>query len=172
MIAVEALKKRISEKGTLLIQNEEGSVSEAGFDWNSPATDEDLEQFEKSTGIALPDDYKAFLKISNGATLFKDVEYGQWGCQILALDQLIVATQDLRNYGQDLTEASIVFATWLGDGDTLLFDLRKYQNEGKNYIIDGDAGYNFEEWEYIKGNFGKWIDRLIVSQGAKYWRWY
>jgi len=23
-----------------------------------------------------------------------------------------------------------------------------------------------------EGDFEKWFDRLIVSQGAKYWRWY
>ena len=25
---------------------------------------------------------------------------------------------------------------------------------------------------YIKGGFQKWIDRLIVSQGSKYWSWF
>ena len=27
-------------------------------------------------------------------------------------------------------------------------------------------------WAYIKGWIQKWIDRLIVSQGSKYWSWF
>ncbi|KAF2483431.1 hypothetical protein BDY17DRAFT_310440 [Neohortaea acidophila] len=34
--------------------------------FNAPATDEEIAQLEKKLGIALPDDFKAFLKISNG----------------------------------------------------------------------------------------------------------
>lgn len=58
------------------------------------------------------------------------------------------------------------------DGDILLFDLKKLASEKRDYILDGDEGYQVENWDYIKGDFGKWLDRLIVAQGAKYWRWY
>ena len=62
--------------------------------------------------------------------------------------------------------------TWLGDCDILAFDLNKSKNGSNDYIIDGEQGEQVEEWVNIKGNFEKWIDRLIVAQGAKYWRWY
>ncbi|MFA5384759.1 MAG: SMI1/KNR4 family protein [Eubacteriales bacterium] len=56
-------------------------MAEAGFEWNTPATNEDIQVFEKENKIILPDGYKEFLLISNGALLFKDNEYGQWGCK-------------------------------------------------------------------------------------------
>jgi hypothetical protein len=60
---------------------------------------------------------------------------------------------------------------WTGDGDMLLFDINKSNENERNYIIDGDQGYQTDEWDYIKGDFENRIDRLIVAQGTKYWRW-
>ena len=47
----------------------------------------------------------------------------------------------------------------------------KYNSGVKKYILDGDECDSEDEFCYINGDFEKWIDRLIVSQGSKYWRW-
>lgn len=172
MKAVDSLKKRLTIENTLNVQNEDGYLAEAGFEWRKPATDEEIQQFEVENGTKLPEQFKEFLKISNGATLFKDIKYGQWGCNILGLNELIMVTREAKNRGYDLSDKWLVFATWLGDGDMVVFDLEKYNAGERNYIIDGEQGYQTDDWEFIKGDFCKWIDRLIVSQGAKYWRWY
>ena len=172
MVSISALKKRLSDNNTLIVQNEDGNISEAGFIWNFPVTLEEIQSFEKNNKIELPIEYIEFLQISNGAILFKDMEYGQWGCKILGLNEILAVTNELKQYGLQLKPFYIPFATWLGDGDVLLFSMDKYKTDRKNYIIDGDEGYRADEWEYINGNFKKWLDRLIVAQGAKYWRWY
>lgn len=171
MKVIKALKSRLSKKNTLLIQNEGGHISEAGFYWNSAATAKEIQEFESNNQVILPEEYKQFLKISNGALLFKDIDYGQWGCNILGLNEIFNVTKDKKGRGC-LFNNYIIFATWIGDGDVLIFDLNKYKSGIKDYIIDGDQGYQANEWVYIKGGFGKWLDRLIVAQGAKYWRWY
>ena len=38
--------------------------------------------------------------------------------------------------------------------------------------LSNDKEERVENWAYIKGGFQKWIDRLIVSQGSKYWSWF
>lgn len=118
----------------------------------------------------MPNTFREFLKISNGATLFKDIKYGQWGCNILSLDELISVTNTVRSWGYELRAEWLVFATWLGDCDVIAFDLSKTKDE--DYVIDGEQGIPTKNWVTIKGGFSKWLDRLIVSQGAKYWRWF
>lgn len=172
MKAIDSLKKRLTKDNILNVQNEAGFLAEASFAWNKPASDEEIQQFEVANGIKLPESFKEFLKLSNGATLFKDTLYGQWGCNILGLSELPKVTCEAKNRGYNISDKWLVFATWLGDGDMLVFDLAKHNTGEKNYIIDGDQGYQTDDWEYIKGDFSKWLDRLIVAQGAKYWRWY
>lgn len=172
MKSIEVLKSRLSNSNTLKIQNEGGFVSESGFEWKTPATAGEIQDFETKYGITMPNSFKDFLKITNGATLFKDVLYGQWGCKIHGLDEMIDVTNQVNNWGYNLKQGWLVFATWLGDCDILVFDLNKNVAEGNSYIIDGEQGERMDDWINIRGDFSKWIDRLIVAQGAKYWRWY
>lgn len=100
------------------------------------------------------------------------MQYGQWGCKILGLEDLINVTKEVVEWGYELKPSWLVFATWLGDVDLLIFDLDKYIINERNYIIDGEQGERVNDWCNIKGDFSDWLDRLIVSQGTKYWRWY
>ena len=171
MKSIVSLKNRLSDDNTLCVQNEKGLVMDAELEWNAPATDFDIIEYEKEKNIELPEQYKTFLKISNGATLFKDKEYCQWGCKICGLHELDIVNKKARTIHEDLPNTWLVFATWLGDSDMIIFDMNKYNSARKNYIIDGDECDSIEDYNYINGDFEKWIDRLIVAQGAKYWRW-
>ena len=172
MKPIEVLKSRLLKNNTLFVQNENGYFEEAKFEWNKPITDNQIDNFEKANNLKLPISYINFLKMSNGALLFKDIQYGQWGCKILGLDELMDVTKQVSTWGYDLKPGWIVFSTWLGDCDILVFDLNKSGNGVRNYIIDGEQGEKVDDWVNIKGDFAVWIDRLIVAQGAKYWRWY
>lgn len=112
------------------------------------------------------------MKISNGATFFKDLDYGQWGFHILSLAELSEIQSKVTTWGYDLKPEWLPFVTCLGDCDILLFDLNRYEQNNTNYILYGDQEERVENWAYIKGGFQKWIDRLIVSQGSKYWSWF
>lgn len=172
MKAIESLKSRITSKNTITVQNEGGFISEMGFQWNPSATDAEIHNFEEVNKIILPNHFKSFLKISNGAMLYKDIQYGQWGCNILGLDELINMSTQIESWGYEIKPGWLVFASWLGDCDILIFDLNKYNSGDNNYILDGEQGESVDNWITVKGDFAKWLDRLIVSQGAKYWRWY
>ncbi|MDR0292925.1 MAG: SMI1/KNR4 family protein [Oscillospiraceae bacterium] len=172
MKSIKSLRTRLTSHNTLVVQNEGGFVGEMGFEWVEPATNIKIQLFEADNNIALPSTYKDFLKISNGAVLFKDIKYGQWGCKIFGLDELIYTSKQANIWGYALKSEWLVFAQWLGDCDILVFDLNRSASGEKNYILDGEEGESVNNWQFINGSFEKWIDRLIVSQGAKYWRWY
>lgn len=170
MKSINALKERLSKENTIVVQNERGFIMETEFFWTEPALDSEIDQFGKNLGLKLPLSFKDFLRITNEATLFRDKKYGQWGCKIYGLSNIIKINQEVRTW-RNLPESWLVFATWIGDQDMLIFDLNRINEEGKKYIIYGDECDFVDEFEYINGNFEKWIDRLIVSQGSKYWRW-
>ena len=171
MDTITALMSRINNN-KLEVQHEGGYIVEMGFEWNPPASEEKINEFESVNSITLPIEYKEFLKISNGAMLFKDIQYGQWGCRIHGLGDVLKTTDSVVDWGYDLPSSLVVFATWLGDTDLLLFDLDKCNNGEKRYIIDGAQGEKMSDWRLLNGSFSKWLDRLIVAQGAKYWRWH
>lgn len=170
MNSINSLKSRLSPNNTLTVQNERGFIMETEFKWNPPAKETEITSFEEKRKIILPKSYKDFLKITDGAVLFKDKQYGQWGCKLYGISELIKVNEQAQLW-RNLPDSWLVFATWLGDQDLLLFDIEKYKSGDKRYIIDGDEGDSEDEFEYIKGDFEKWLDRLIVAQGAKYWRW-
>lgn len=76
MKSIETLKNRLTVNNTLFVQNENGFTGEMGFEWREPASDLEIKKFEIQHNIILPADFKKFLKISNGAILFKDIQYG------------------------------------------------------------------------------------------------
>lgn len=164
---IKVLKERLINN-TLMVQQENGYYAKVGFHWNKPATIEEINAYEEQNGIRLPMEYKDFLLISNGAVLFKDINYGQWGCNILPYQDTINVTNQLRIDGFEIKKQWLVFSTWLGDMDHLFFDLENINTN--KYIIDVELD-SIEEWEYINGSFETWLDRLIVSQGCKYWKW-
>lgn len=123
MKPIESLKARLSND-KLLVQNEKGFLSTVGFEWNPAATDKEIAEFETVLHHQLPAEFKEFLKISNGATFFKDLDYGQWGFHILSLAELSEIQSKVTTRGYDLKPEWLPFVTCLGDCDILLFDLK------------------------------------------------
>lgn len=55
-----------------------------GFYWNEPATLEKIEAFENRNNCKIPEDYREFLLISNGAIIYKsESEYEDDGYSVL-----------------------------------------------------------------------------------------
>lgn len=172
MKQIKLLKERTSSRNTLSYTDIFGQTIEVGFSWGNPASEEEIHEFELLNNMKLPKSYKEFLKISNGATIYEDIEYGGGGFKLLGLNEILESTKDRIKWGYDLKDYYIVFAEVMGNSDFLLFDLKKNEEKGKDYIIDGDTGYPVDEWAYIKGDFIHFINRLITTNGSVYWRWY
>lgn len=136
------------------------------FDWNDPVDIELIHKFEKESNYILPTDYKKFLMISNGATIFKS-EYEDDGYRLLGINEISKITKDMIESGYDINDSWYCFMQCLFSDDVILFDLSKE----KNNIIDGDVGYPSNEWDYINMDFTTFITRLYQCNGAMFWRW-
>ena len=125
MNPIKILRERTSARNTVSYTNVFGETIEVGFKWKNPASEEQINQFQSKNNINLPESYKEFLKVSNGAVIYEDIEYGGSGYKILGLDEIIKSTREKIEWGYDLKDYWIVFAEVVGSSDILLFDLKK-----------------------------------------------
>jgi hypothetical protein len=109
----------------------------------------------------------------NGALLYYDDEYGQWGFDLYGTKDLIPMNIECwKIFGDEWPPAYLLFARSRGDTDMLVLDTADFVNGRDCRVIDGEAIFSPRKWTRAARSFGDWLDRLIVAQGTKYWRWY
>ncbi|MBD7966645.1 SMI1/KNR4 family protein [Paenibacillus gallinarum] len=158
-----SLKKRLSENNNLLIlQLNEGYVTEPTCNFNEPFTDKGIKQYIQELGYDLPSDYIAFLKICNGCNLFDHPVYGGES-YLYRLEDIKLLTYE------EPTEGYLKIGYFYQDN--LVIDLKKYSEGQKNYLLVKGHIDNFYEARELNMNFELWFDRFIMSQGSKFWTW-
>lgn len=156
---IEALKKRLTKENTLLKQCLGGGLIDTKFIFNPPAEESEIESFCKKLGIVLPEDYKSFLLIHNGARIFTEI-------RIFGLDDIyqLYIKDDFK---------SILPLGWIPIGDDLT---------GYHFIVDTsnlkhDSKYKMYHTKIIGSDkeinltFEEWLDRLCVCSGDEFWYW-
>lgn len=174
LLALEALRSKLNASAHLEVIHEGGEIWRAHFAFGSPTTVEDLEAMKGQVHLPLPLNYEQFLLHANGALLYHDDQFGQWGFQLYGTGDLVSINMDFQErYGDTWPPTYFVFAKSLGDTDRLILDIAQSVDNGRDCpVIDGDSGYQPSEWRVAARSFSDWLDRLVVAQGAKYWRWY
>lgn len=172
LTALAALHTKV-RNSTLEIIHEGGMIWTAHFTFNDPAHPQDIATL-KAAVLLLPHAYEQFLLHHNGAILYYDGQYGQWGFQLYGTSDLIdLNERQKKRFDDDWPASYLAFARSFGDADALVFDLSKPVEGGLDYVVlDGDSGELPHDWVAAAPSFGDWLDRLVVAQGAKYWRWY
>ncbi|WP_046174110.1 SMI1/KNR4 family protein [Domibacillus indicus] len=161
---LHSLKKRLEENsGVIQIQSEQGHIYKAVCTFNDPASDGEITEFEQKTGLLLPRDYKAFLKITNGCRLFDDSEYGG-EIELYSLAQILEWNGDYGE-GEGCFDIAYIYQ------DNIVIDSKQYAENQKNYLLWKSHIDPFSEAEPLGMNFELWLDRFIMSQGAKFWWW-
>jgi len=160
---ITSLKKRLEESNNIIkIQNEEGFVTDATFTFNEPLTDKEINQFMQKLGYELPDDYRAFLKICNGCSLFDHPVYGGES-YLYKLEDILSLTYE------DPSEGYLKLGYFYQDN--IVIDLKKYKDGQSNYLLVKGHIDHFYEAREINMNFELWFDRFIMCQGSKFWNW-
>ena len=177
LTALAAVRAKLDADSYLEVIQEGGYCWKAHFTFGDPATVEAVEEVKKQLKeqfyLPLPPAYEQFLLHYNGALLYYDDIYGQWGFRLYGTSELISKNTLWRSLYDGWSPDYLVFAECLGDSDLLLLDTKQRSNlTGESYVLDGDTGYPVKTWRVIARSFGDWLDRLVVVQGAKYWRWY
>jgi hypothetical protein len=166
-ITLDALKKRLGSENFLTIQQSNGQLIDVNYIWNAPANKEELDNFTKVTGWKLPEGYKEFLNLHNGANLFLDDD-----CTASIL--LYPLTEIINYYNEyNMYYAGAYPRNWYmigmyqGYGEYIFIDSDKVNNGQEDYLVYVQVG-NIGN---IPLNFETWLDRLIVCQGERFWLW-
>lgn len=161
---LNTLKKRLNENHNILqIQDKEGYLYNANCTFNPPASEEEIQNFEKQTGLLIPPDYKAFLKITNGCRLFDDITFGG-EIELYSLKQIIELNEHYERYEGCYDIAYI-------SQDNIVINSESYSQNKRNYLFWKSQIESFEEAAPLESNFELWLDRFVVSQGSKFWWW-
>jgi hypothetical protein len=173
LAALAAMRTKLDSASHLEVIHEGGYCWKAHFEFGNPATADSIEKVRSQLDVPFPTVYDQFLRHYDGALLYHDDTYGQWGFQLYGTKDLIEKNMLWQSLYDGWSASYLVFAESRGDSDLLLFDTsQQTKKPGECVVLDGDTGYPAASWRIITLSFSDWLDRLVVAQGAKYWRWY
>jgi hypothetical protein len=119
--------------------------------------------------ISLPEDVREFWRATRSATLFKDMQYGQWGIEILEPGQaLAITSRQTAERPRDFTITDLVLARFLGDSDLLVISCDPNRPDFGSVTIALPLDKR-DNWPVVAESFGDFLQRLIEAQGDKYW---
>jgi hypothetical protein len=161
--SINYLKQRLDEKEFFEIYQGEGRVGKVTCKFHDPVSLTELEEFELQTGLTLPNDYKHFLLINNGISLFEDVKYGG-ECYLFNIDLVLENYEDRKD---DFPTGWITIAYHYGD--EIILDCDKYKNGNKSCLMYRGACEPSGVAYNLGISFELWFDRLIICQGFNFW---
>lgn len=171
--AITKLKKQLSNNQLLEVSHSD-HIWEASFQWSEPIESKNLEEVSSLFNNRLPKDYTIFLnQVTNGAILYYDSEYGQWGFEIYGTEKLCLK-QKLwkKSISVDWESRFIAFGEIFGEANALVFDLSKPTiNQDSYAVLETSALDPIKYWPLASRSFHEWVDHLITAQGDKYWLW-
>lgn len=151
-----------------------GYTWKAIFKWTLPANQQDILRLQGSFDDRLPRDYTRFLsEVSNGAILFYDDKFGQWGFKLYSVNELLEKQNQWHKIiPDDLESRFIVFCELFGEANAMVFDINHQTSDGFSYaVLEANALDKSSDWLIASRSFHEWLDHLITAQGDKYWTW-
>ena len=115
----------------------------------------------------VPEDVKAFWSESASAFLFKDVDYGQWGLEVLSpADSILYTEKEKQNRYDTYKPGELIIGRFKGDADLLIVscDDDEYGNIRIGLPIDP-----YPEWPIVGKNFREFLEKYVELKGAKFW---
>ncbi len=168
------LQDQLGPDSTLWVTGGAGHYWTAHFRFNPPATSTALQVCKEKLPAPLPPEYQDFLMVHDGATLYYDNEYGQWGFDLYGTAELTQRNAEAE-WREWLVEpwppSYLVFGRPWAEPDLLIFDTARITLQGECVVVDGDHEEQIANWKVIARSFSEWLDHLVDAQGVKYWRW-
>jgi hypothetical protein len=120
--------------------------------------------------LEIPMDIQAWWDTVLRGTLFCDIEFGQWGLQILSEQEAFNETHAcLEKKPDKFKRTDVILGIFLGDLGLLLIDCEPGPNFGSVYIaLPADIGGR-KKWPKIANTFTDFLERYVEGFGNKYW---
>src|SRR5579863_1083146 len=133
--ALAVLRSKLDATSHLEVIHEGGYSWKAFFHFQEAGTKEEIEMVKTQMGLSLPTAYEQFLVFCNGAQLYNDNVYGQWGFHFYGTRELLSKNLERkRPYGEAWPVSYLIFAESLGDADLLVLDVSQNTKEGKDCV--------------------------------------
>lgn len=152
------------------------------FQFNDPASEGEIEEYELKTGIKLPLSYKLFLLRHNGAHLFcseaanaifsgSSSTWASSGVLIFSLSSTIEYRNEIHGIyetPEDALPLPIAYLGRMGTGDFCSLGVKEINGLEKP-VLDCDHDYSPKEWSnsVISASFEEWIKKMF-DQIIKY----
>ncbi len=119
--------------------------------------------------IDLPESLLEFWDICDSARLFVDVDYGQWGLEILNYEDAIKETEDqFEERPNEYIEGDLVIGKFLGDCDLLVIRCDKKANDYGQIIVALPIDERCD-WFFLSVTYQAFLEKYLLEQGEKYW---
>ena len=130
----------------------EDIFGEWSFEYDKPATEDEIELFEKTIAI-LPDDYKEFLKTTNGMSFCTGSLYSlEW----------IVKVRETMDFKKGIYPIGYVLEDYIV--------IKSDEIPSGNYMYVGYA-YASDEYFSLHCSFETFFDRFTIISGDNFWTW-
>lgn len=149
------LKKRLDHNSALMVQQCNGYLENSKCLFNPAASQKEIDELSRVYKVNLPEDYRYFLQLHNGARLFLD----QHGTHVLLMD--IDEILDL--HYMELPDGWIPIASILDD--LVFLDCIR------SVIYCHMDGLPFIDSACLHCDYATWLDRIITTQGERFWEW-
>ena len=116
-----------------------------------------------------PSDLIDLWRTTQSATLFQDVEYGQWGLDLLSPGRSVAATIDFRSKRtKDFLDGDCVVGVFLGDSDLLLVRCDPLQKDYGSVLVALPIDQR-QEWYHVATSLSDFLAGYIAARGGKFW---
>ncbi len=114
-----------------------------------------------------PPDVAALWACCDGAELFKDQDYGQWGLELLAQGKsAYLSDYFIKNRPRDFKTGDVVIGAFIGDQDLLVV---APSETGSRRILIALPIYERSEWYGVGSDLASFLEDYLAREGAKYW---
>lgn len=119
--------------------------------------------------VLLPKELEDFYTVSNGADLFKDQEYGQWGLKLYPIEEVTFASKIYkRNRNNDALKSDLIIGEFYGDSDLLLVRCDPNSDDyGSIFVVLPIE--KRQDWYIVANTFEEFINKFYETQGDKFW---
>jgi hypothetical protein len=125
---------------------------------------------EQLMGLQIPAELREFWRNASTAKIFEDVEYGQWGLQILSPSESELVTNDEKNgyRSKSFRPGDLVVGQFIGDGQLLIVRCDPAMADFGSIVIAEEI-YGREDWSIAARDFSEFLNKYANANGDMYW---
>jgi len=117
----------------------------------------------------IPGDLLEFWHLCDGATLFADNEYGQWGLEIWGSREAIKKTETAYyERPKEFNNGDLIIGRFIGDSDLLVIRCDKQKKDYGSILIALPIDQR-KDWPVVATDFAAFLEMYSHYEGDKYW---